>query len=124
MQSTDVNLFTHGRHASQMRHQKAADGLEAFTRDLDVQPLRHLVDVHLAVEEIPAVPFIDDRLGLDVVLIADLADDLLEHVLDGDQTGRAAVFVHHHGHLRLLPLELFEQFGHTLAFWHEHHRTE
>ena len=30
----------------------------------------------------------------------DLADDLLEQVFDRDETGHAAVLIHHHRHLR------------------------
>ena len=36
----------------------------------------------LAAEHERAVALVDDRLGLDVVLVANLADDLLEQVLD------------------------------------------
>ena len=42
---------------------------------------------------------------LDVVLVADLADDLLEDVLDRDEAGRAAVLVAHDGDVRAARLE-------------------
>ena len=47
----------------------------------------------------------DHRLLLDVVLVLDLADDLLDQVLDGDQAGRAAVLVEHDGDVDLAALE-------------------
>ena len=57
--------------------------------------------------------------ALDVVLVADLADDLLEHVLDGHQAGGAAVLVDDDRHLHLPALHLLEQLGHALALGHE-----
>ena len=47
--------------------------------------------------------------ALDVVLVADLADDLLDEILQRHQPGRAAVLVVHEGNLDLPPLELLEQ---------------
>jgi hypothetical protein len=43
--------------------------------------------------------FLDHRLGLDVVLVADLAEDLFDEVLERHETGGAAVLVHHDGAL-------------------------
>ena len=51
----------------------------------------------------------DDQRLLLVVLVLDLADDLLEQVLDRDQAGRAAVLVEHDREVDLAPLELVEQ---------------
>ena len=70
-----------------------------------------------------AVALVDDRLRLDVVLVADLADDLLEHVLDGHEARGAAVLVDDDRGLQLLALELLEQLGHALGLGHERRRT-
>ena len=78
----------------------------------------------IAVEDEPAAAFVDDRLGLDVVLVANLPDDLLEHVFDGHQAGRAAVFVHDDGDLRLLALKLLQQLRHALALRHDDRRPQ
>ena len=43
---------------------------------------------------------------LDVELIVDLADDLLDHVLDGDQARDAAVFIDHDRHVIAVAAEL------------------
>ena len=112
------------RHAAEVRQQIAADGLEALALDLDVQALRDLVDVHLAAEHEPAVAFVDDRLGLDVVLVADLADDLLEQILDRHEARGAAVFVDDDRALRLLALELLQQLRHALGLRHDHRRPD
>ena len=50
-----------------------------------------------------------DRRTLDVVLVGDLADDLLEDVLDGDQAGGAAVLVDHDHQVRAGGLHLGQQ---------------
>ena len=68
--------------------------------------------------------FLDDRLRLDVVLVADLADDLLEQVLDRHEARGAAVLVDHDRDLHLLALELLEQLRHPLGLGHEGGRPE
>ena len=45
-----------------------------------------------------------------VVLVVDLAHDLFEHILDGDQSGHATVLVHHDRHVDPPGLHLLEQF--------------
>ena len=46
------------------------------------------------------------RLDLGVVLVADLADDLLEQVFQGDDPLDPAELVHHDGHVQVHRLEL------------------
>src|SRR5207302_5204147 len=82
-----------------------------------------LVDVDLAVEEEAASAFVDNRFGLDVVLVADLADDLLEQILDRHEPRGPAVFVDHDRALRLLALELLQQLGDALGFRHDDRRA-
>ena len=59
-----------------------------------------------------------------VVLVLDLAHDLLEEVLDRDQARRAAVLVEHDGQVDLASLELVQEVvdGHGLG--HEHGRPQ
>ena len=71
-----------------------------------------------------AVALVDDRLGLDVVLVANLADDLLEQVLDRHQAGGAAVLVDDDRALRLLALELLQQLRHALGLRHDDRRPQ
>ena len=106
------------------RQDVAADGLESFRLDLDAEPLAHLVDVHLGAEHVRAVALVDDRLGLDVVLVADLADDLLEQILDRHEAGGAAVLVDDDRDLHLLALELLQQLRHALGLGHERRRPD
>ncbi len=67
---------------------------------------------------------VDDRLAFDVVLVADLADDLLEQILDRHQPGGAAVFVDDDRDLHLLALELLQHLRNALGFGHERRRPD
>ncbi len=60
-----------------------------------------------------------DRLGLHVVLVLDLADQLLDDVLDRHQPGGAAVLVDHDGEGGALGLQLLQQLGDLLGLGHQ-----
>ena len=75
---------------------------------MDVEPLRDLVDVHLAAEHEPPVALVHDRLRFNVVLVANLTDDLLEQIFDRHETGGSPVLVDDDRTLRLLPLKLLQ----------------
>src|SRR5689334_22358328 len=90
----DREALARRRDAAEVRDHEPADGLEALALDVDAEALGRGVDVDLGAEDEDAVALVDDRLRLDVVLVADLADDLLEHVLDRHEPGGAAVLVH------------------------------
>ena len=45
-----------------------------------------------------------------LVLVPDVADDLLEQIFDGDQPGNAAIFVDDDAHVLLFALHLAQQF--------------
>ena len=81
-EAVDVELLADRRHAAEARQKIAADRLEPLAFDVDVEPLRDGVDVDFAAEHEPAMAFVDNGLGLDVVLVADLADNLLEQVFE------------------------------------------
>ena len=66
---------------------------------------------------------LDDRLGLAVVLVANLADEFLDHVLDRDEARGAAVLVDHHGELKAPLLELPQQVDDALGLRHERGRA-
>ena len=89
----ELHVLARRRHAAEVGQQESADRLEALALHLDPEALGHVLDVHLAAEHEAPVALVDDRLGLDVVLVADLADDLLEQILDGHEARRAAVLV-------------------------------
>ena len=49
------------------------------------------------------------RRRLDVALVLDLADDLLDDVLERDEPARAAELVDHDGEVRAAPLHLLQE---------------
>ena len=61
---------------------------------------------------------------LDVVLVANLADDLLENVLDRDEAGRAAVLVAHDRDVRAARLKFAQLFVDALGDRNECRRLE
>ena len=110
---SNSSLLTDRGHARQPHGDIShnPDGLEVpRVGNLHAQPLGDVIDIDLPVEHEPVslLP-VDDRLGLDVVLVANLADDLLEQILDRHEAGRPAVLVDDDRALRLLPLELLQQ---------------
>ena len=115
-QAVDLEPLADRRHAAEVRQEVAADGLEPFALDRARSAAARTSSMStLPLNDEAAVAFVDDRLGLDVVLVADLADDFLEQVLDRHQAGGAAVLVHDDRDLRLLALKLLQQLRHALA---------
>ena len=69
------------------------------------------------------MPLVGDGVGLDIVFVANLADDLLEQVFDRDQASGATIFIDDDGHLRLTALHLLEQLRDPLALRHHERRS-
>ena len=112
---SSTHVLADSRHAAEAAQQVAANRLEALALDVDAETLGQLVDVHLGAEHPGVVGLLDDRLGLDVVLVANLANQFLDEVLDRDEARRAAVLVHHQGGLRTRALQFLEQLRRPLG---------
>ena len=65
-----------------------------------------------------------DSASLLVELVLDLADDLLEHVLDRDQAGGVAELVDHDRQVVAVGAEVAQQLVQALALGHEHRRPQ
>ena len=103
--------------------EQAADGVDVLVVDVDVEQLAEVVDVQRAgTRVVPSAELLDPG-ALPVVLVGDLADDLLEDVLDGDQAGRAAVLVDDDRDVVWLALHLAQQVVDRLAVGHEDGRA-
>ena len=83
------------------------------------QQLVDLVDGHPGVDHHRAVVETLGRHLLHVVLVGDLADELLDEVLQGDQTGGAAELVHDNRHVVFAGLHFPHQLGDPLALRRE-----
>src|SRR6267154_417957 len=98
------------RYAAGGGGEEPAQGLVvAFFREIDAQVLLQLAQRDGAVGEDHAVALHAKLLLLHVALVVDLADDLLDHVLEGDDAARAAELVDHDGDMGLSPMHLREE---------------
>ena len=59
----------------------------------------------------PAVfcDLLDFQFFLRIVLIIDIADDFLQQVLHGDQSGSLAIFINHNGNVQFIFLHILEK---------------
>src|SRR5258708_7044000 len=97
------------RHPAQPLGEQPAHGLHVLGLDADAEQLRELLDRQPGGDPGPAFAEPFHRGLLLVVLVSDLADDLLENVLDGDQPRGAAVLVDHDREMNLARLHLPQQ---------------
>ena len=107
------------RHVAEQVEDEAADGVPVALGQLGVEQLVDLVDRHARVHPHVAAGERLDRGLLHVVLVDDLAHQLLDQVLERDQAGGAAVLVDDDGHVELLRLHLAHQLGDALGLGHE-----
>ncbi len=108
------------RHPPDGLADQPADGVDLVLVEVDVEQLGEVVDVQRGARPgIRPSPSSSTSGGLAVVLVGDLADDLLEDVLDRDQPGRAAVLVDDDRDVDLVALHLAQQVVDRLALGHE-----
>jgi len=130
VQATELHLLATLGHMAHFMGDEAADGVErlfsvaALQRDLE--GLGHALDGRVAADAVGAVGQGEDvaRIFGNVELVLDLADDLFEHVLDGDEPCHAAELVDHDGQVVAVAAELAQQVVEALALGHEHGRAQ
>lgn len=81
--------------------------LEGFV--IDVEDLEEIAEQRLALEDVSIGIDTHIVLLLLVILIVDLADNLLEDILQGDETAGTTKLVDHDGDMNLVLLELAQQ---------------
>src|SRR6478736_8975927 len=95
-ETVDLDLVAGLRHAADPVIDQPADRvvfIGVLETEVRVEQLGEIVDVRASVDPRLIVGETHDERLLLVVLVLDLADDLLEQVLDGDEARRPAVFV-------------------------------
>ena len=114
-----------GQAAERAQHEPA-DGVELVVRERGAEVLVEVGDLGLRLHAEAAVRLRDDVVValVEVVLVLDVADDLLQHVLDGDQPGNAAVLVDDDRDVVAVGAELAQQHVEPLRFRHEHGRAQ
>ncbi len=109
---------------AELLHQQAADGVVFFIGKGSGKKFIEIGDRRQRAHREFARTFLADGLIiLDVMLIIDLADDLFDDILDGDQAAHTAIFVDHHGNVIMAAAKFLEQHVETLALRHEYHRA-
>src|SRR6185503_17116691 len=113
------------REAPELCGDEAAERVVRLGR-LDLQPerLAHVLERDARVHERLGLGDGEHELVLDVVFIADLADDLLDEVLDRHEAGGAAVFIYDDRDVDLVLLHLTKQRVHFLRLRDEDGRPQ
>ena len=109
------------------RGHQAADGVVFIVAEVRAEALVEVLDGGERIDQELAVGLgRDQRLAVvgQVVLVVYLADDLLQHVLDRDQPGHAAVLVDHDRHVVARLAELAQQDVQALGFGDQHRRAQ
>ena len=105
---------------AELAHDQAGDGVVVLVvGQLDVGGVLDLVGAQQAGERPAAVAALADARAEAVVLVGDVADDLLDHVLEGHDPGVAAVLVEHDGHLEAVLAQQREQRVEPQAVGHD-----
>ena len=101
-----------------MEHQ-ASDGRGRLIRQIPAEFAVEVADRHLTVDQQAAVALRPHPVDGDIVLVGDIADDLLDDILQRDDPHEGAILIDHHREM-LAPvakgLQLVEQ---TRGFRHE-----
>src|SRR5882762_5044122 len=124
LQLADLNGLSAARQPPELLHQQAADGVEFLVGKRSPEVLIEIRDGSERAHREFTRAFPADRLIVfDVVLIVDLADDLFDDILDGDQSAHTAILIDDHGDVIVAAAKFLEQDVEPFALGNEHHRT-
>src|SRR5581483_11595501 len=110
-----ADLWLPAEHAEQ----QAADGIKLFAFEVRPDRFVHIPKVQFALNQPTSIIEPDNGLLFGVVFVNDIAHDLLDDVLDGDQTGRPTVLILDDRHLGSAAAKFREQLVQTFAFRNE-----
>ncbi len=106
--AVEADLVADLGDASQVPQDETTDGVEVLALERRSQSLVDDPYRDTTVYRIGPIRELADRRLLLVELVPDLAYDLLDDVLEGEEPLESAPFVYDYSYLELLPLELFE----------------
>src|SRR5690606_22971021 len=119
----DESLSTSRQSPEEVRREPA-DRVELIVAELRAEVVVELRDTRLtAYRELPLAFAANVEIFVRVVLIADVADDLLEHIFDRDEPGDAAVLIDDDRHVMMADAKLLEQHVEALALRNESRGT-
>ncbi len=108
-------------------HHQTAHRIHLFIAELGAEEVVEILDLGEGADGEDPLAETTDLFGfvLDIVkLVVDLADDELQYVFNGDQTGDATKLVDHDGHVVALFAKLLEQAVDPFALGHDHGGTQ
>src|SRR3990172_9129809 len=112
-----------GEPSEKAKHE-SAHGLEFLFRKPDAQFLVHLADVSPSVHDKTVLGDLLDLLQLLLLLVADVAHNLLDQVFHGNETVGASVLVPDEGEMDAPLAHLLEQYAHLFVRRHNVRLTE
>src|SRR5438094_1040768 len=119
LQAAKDRRLSNGRHRVQLRQQQPTHRIDA--RDvpqLGILPAK-ILQPHRGVDAPPALAELLHHEPLCFAFAANLADRLLQDVLDRHQPGRAAEFIEYDRQAALLPLQALQQLQQVHAYRNE-----
>src|SRR5256885_1120608 len=125
----DLDRVAHSCEPAETAEHQTAHGVVRLVRQLHTQPLAQRVERREAIDDERPRTFFLERRHFDIELVVDLADELLDHVLEGHQTGRTAELIEDDRELHALTPELRQSLiqthglGHHRDFPHHVPRT-
>ena len=89
--------------------EQTADRVDVLVLELDAEQVADLVESEPGADPVAARLELDDLVGARVVLVGDLADELLDEVLEGHEARHAAVLVDDEADVHGVALHLLQQ---------------
>ena len=116
-----TDRFTTFGYVAEAMGNVAADGIEVLVIEVTGEILIELLhrQQRLDGKQILA-QFQDAGIVVEIMLILDLANDLLQYILDGDQARNGAIFIHDDRHMVAAGAKLAQQDIQALALGHEY----
>ncbi len=97
------------RHPPERLAEEAADRVDVFVFELEAEQVADFVEAEPRADAVAAGLELDHLLGARVVFVGDLADQLLDEVLQGDEARHAAVLVDDEAHVHGVALHLLQE---------------
>ena len=119
-ETADLHRRTRLRHASERLAQEAADRIDVLVLELEIEQLADLVQPETGAHAESTVLERRDLIRSGVVLVRDVADQLLDDVLEGHEPRHTAVLIDDHAHVHTVALHLLQERLGLHRLRHEH----
>src|SRR5436190_23015133 len=118
-EAVKIENLTHFRNHPGIMDDKAGNGGGLLIREVPIQGTIKVAQRHGAFHDIRPVGLRLDARGDEIMLILDIADNLLNDVLKGDEALHFAILVNNNGEMGLAPEERLELISERARIGHE-----